>query len=136
METNLPTKADIQELVSFLPILYAEGFSPIIRWHGSKGTGGATAAWYVPVYHEKVDAFFELTAKDCWCDYNYDPKTASEMLEDEALIARAALPEIKTMLTCCRRGERFCDGYRGAVIKEGKIRLILQRLQEILRKNQ
>ncbi len=34
-------------------------------------------------------------------------------------------------LNKCLRDERFCDGFREAVIEEGIIRNLLERLQEI-----
>jgi hypothetical protein len=39
---------------------------------------------------------------------------------------RALLDQIKTTLTSCVRGERFCDGQRGAMIQEGRIGEILR----------
>jgi hypothetical protein len=53
------------------------------------------------------------------------------MLEDEARVRRASLDEIKTMLTYCVRGERFCDGHCGEMIEQGHVRRLLERLEEI-----
>ena len=35
------------------------------------------------------------------------------------------------MLTFCVRGERFCDGHWGAMVREGRIGAILHRLQQL-----
>ncbi|HKY55236.1 MAG TPA: DUF6508 domain-containing protein, partial [Anaerolineales bacterium] len=70
-------------------------------------------------------------ARECWLDYGYSPEQASQMLRDETLIKSASLPQIKTMLTFCVRGERFSDGHWGSMIREGYIRRLLERLIEI-----
>ena len=43
----------------------------------------------------------------------------------------ASLAQIKTMLTFCVRGERFCDGHWGAMVSEGRIGAILHRLSKL-----
>ncbi len=53
------------------------------------------------------------------------------MVEDEAFIQKSSLAEIKTMLTYCVRGERFCDGHWGAVLESGKLVKILERLEAL-----
>jgi Family of unknown function (DUF6508) len=53
------------------------------------------------------------------------------MLEDPALLRRASIDEIKTMLTYCVRGERFSEEHWGAMIEQGHVRRLLERLAEI-----
>jgi len=53
------------------------------------------------------------------------------MLEDVEFVRSADLDQVKTMLTWCVRGERFCDGHWGGVLKAGHIRRLLQRLAEL-----
>lgn len=53
------------------------------------------------------------------------------MFADEARIQRATLPEIKSMLTFCVRGERFSDGHWAEMIEKGYIRQVLEQLNEI-----
>ena len=53
------------------------------------------------------------------------------MLEDEALVRRASMDEIRTMLTYCVRGERFSEGHWGAMIEGGHVRRLLERLAEL-----
>jgi hypothetical protein len=53
------------------------------------------------------------------------------MVESDEAIASATLAEVKTMLTFCVRGERFCDGHWGAVIGQGRIGAILRRLEQL-----
>ena len=81
-----------------------------------------------PIYAADVLAFYRLAGQPCWSDYDYVPQEAARMLQDDALIGRATLAEIVTMLTYCVRGERFCDGHWDAVLQSGRITAILHRL--------
>ncbi len=56
----------------------------------------------------------------------------AEILEDLDRIESASLDEVKTLLTYCVRGERFCDGHWGAVIESGLIPRLLERLAGLL----
>lgn len=125
----LPTLQDIEALTAYLPRLYAEGFSPVLSWEGGKRTDGTYSMPY-PNYHPLVEEFFRVVSS-AWLDYEYNPEQAYRMLKDEDLIKQASLPEIKTMLTFCVRGERFSDGHWGEMIEKGYIRRLLERLVEI-----
>ena len=130
-QTRLPALKEIEELVAFLPKLYAEGFNPVRRWGGGEQdkNGVSTIPW--PDYDESVTEFFRAAGKDCWCDYAYQPEEARRMLEDEEFVKTGSLPQIKTMLTYCVRGERFCDGHWATMIEHGHIRRLLERLAEL-----
>ena len=130
-QTRPPVLGEIEELVAFLPKLYADGFKPIRRWGGGEQNknGGLTMPW--PDYDEVVIEFFRAAGKDCWCDYAYHPEEAGRMLEDKEFVKVSSLSQIKTMLTYCVRGERFCDGHWAAMIERGHIRGLLERLAEI-----
>lgn len=130
MESPLPNEKEIDELVQFLPWLYADGITLIKQWHGGEEKDGAIKMPW-PEYSQEVKSFVHVASKECWRDYNYVPEETSKMLENEELIERASLSELKTMLTFCVRGERFCDGHMAAMIEKNKIRLILERLKEI-----
>lgn len=126
-----PTLSEIDQLIEFLPILYAEGFTPIKKWHGGvKDKDGMMHVPY-PEYHEDVIEFFRLVSTDSWLDYQYDPQDAERVLENEKSVAPASLDEIKTLLTYCVRGEHFSDGHWGEMIELGFIRRILERLIEL-----
>ncbi len=131
MRIQIPTPPEIEELVSFLPKLYAKGFTPIKKWNG--GTKDQDGSFVVPwpEYNEVVEAFFQVAAKEHWSDYDYSPEEAGQMIKSNEIIKTADFAQIKTMLTYCVRGERFCDGHWGAMIEEGQIRSLLQRLAEI-----
>jgi len=125
-----PSFQEIEKLTTFLPRLYAEGFSPILRWEGGKQKDGSFTLPY-PTYDPLVEEFFRLVSGAGWLDYEYNPEQAYEMLKDENLIKTASLAQIKTMLTFCVRGERFSDGHWGEMIENGYIRRLLERLNEL-----
>ena len=129
-QTPLPTLKDIEALTAFLPRLYAEGFSPIVSWGGGEKLKDGSYSMQYPNYNPLVEEFFRLVSSS-WLDYEYDPEQAYRMLKDEQAVKTASLAEIKTLLTFCVRGERFSDGHWGAMIEQGYIRRVLERLNEI-----
>jgi hypothetical protein len=136
MKTRNPTSEEIEKLVSYLPWLYGKGFKPIkVQNNSCLESSNGFFELTPPDYPDIVEEFFHLASSDCWTDYEYEPSEACQILEDENLIMNAELAQIKTMLTYCVRGERFCDGHWGAMIEEGYIRRILQRLEFIRSEN-
>lgn len=131
MKKRRPTPQEIDELVAFLPRLCAADFVPVRRWGGGEKQpdGAYVLPW--PEYDPVVVRFFEAAGQDCWMDFDYVPVEAGRMLEDEALVRRASLDEIKTMLTYCVRGERFSEGHWRAMIEQGHVRRLLERLAEL-----
>ena len=131
MDTHTPTSKDIKELVVFLPLLYKDGFSPVKKWHGGDKdqNGVITMPW--PEYQSVVKEFFRVASSECWTDYDYLSASAGQTLDDEDAVKTADLDQIKAMLTFCVRGERFCTGHWNAVIENGYIRLVLERLAEL-----
>ena len=128
-KTELPTLQDIERLTAYLPRLYAEGFSPVIRWEGGEKLKDGSFTLPYPKYDPLVEEFFLLGG--AWLDYEYNPEQAYQMLKDEEAVKAASLTQIKSMLTFCARGERFSDGHWGEMIEKGYIRRILERLDEI-----
>jgi len=125
--TREPTLKEIEILTSFLPILTAHGFAPIVKWQGGRQADGTITLPY-PEYAPEVDEFFRIASQEQWCDYGYNPENALRMIKEPGFIQSASLLEIKSMLTFCVRGERFSDGHRGVVIENGTVRRILERL--------
>ena len=118
----------IDELLRFLPLFEEPEREFIVRWGGGERIDDNTFTMPHPVYADDVVAFFGLAGQPFWSDYKYKPAEAGKLLRDDDFIARATLDEIKTLLTYCVRGERFCDGHWGAVLQSGKIVAILRRL--------
>ncbi len=84
-----------------------------------------------PDYTDEVIELFKLISQPYWCDFSYSPDTAGNMVYDDDFIKNASLDEIKTMLTYCNRGERFCSGHREDMIIQGRLEKIFDRLMEI-----
>jgi hypothetical protein len=126
------TPERIDELLRFLPVLGSPGPGTEPQWHhlDQEPKDGVFVMPY-PAYPPVVEEFFRLAGQDCWCDFQYAPEQAGEMVRDDAAIASASLAQIKTMLTFCVRGERFCDGHWGAMVREGRIGAILRRLSQL-----
>ena len=132
MRTPAPTAAEMQTLVSYLPRLYAEGFTPVKKWAGLSDNRDEPISLPRPEYDPLVEEFFQLAMQECWTDYDYDLKTAEKNLNDENAAKAADLDQIKAMLTYCVRGERFSDGHWGSMIEGGQIRRVLERLEQLL----
>jgi len=134
MTTQRPTAREIEQLVAYLPRLSAEGSTSIRKWGGGETDAKGRYVMPWPVYDPVVEALFEAAGKDCWNDSDYVPIEAGRLLEDESFVRRASLDEIRTMLTYCVRGERFSEGHWGAMIEQGHVRRLLERLAEIAAK--
>jgi hypothetical protein len=129
-KNELPTLKDIEELTVYLPRLYAEGFTPVVKWEGGKNLKDGSFTLPYPKYDPLVEEFFRFGGGP-WIDYEYNPEQAWQMLKDEGRVKTASLSEIKSMLTFCVRGERFSDGHWAEMIEKGYIRRVLERLNEI-----
>ena len=132
ISTRQPTAKDIQELVAFLPKLYADGFEPVAGYtKGGKDKDGVITLSH-PIYGALVDEFVEfIYAQNCWVDYNYLATTEKLDLNDPLTIANATTPKIQALITFFLRGERFCDGFWGGMIETGYVRRLLERLSEM-----
>jgi hypothetical protein len=123
-EQLLPTRHQIDTLLHFLPRLEQPGHDFITDYV----TGNHMP---YPVYEPVVKEFIQVAGASHWMDYGYQPAAAAAMLYDDAVMAQADLPQIKTMLTYVVRGERFADGHWGLLLKNGRIIALLRRLAEI-----
>lgn len=128
------TRERIDELVRFLPTLDTPRAGINTTFHSlDRETEGGEFIMPHPSYPypPAVGDLFLLTSQECWCDFGYSPKRAARMIRSDAVIASASLAQIKTMLTFCVRGERYCDGHWDAMIREGRIAAILRRLSQL-----
>ncbi len=105
--------------------------APIRDWGGGETDANGAYVMPWPNYEDLVTEFFAAAGQDCWMDFDCVPEEAGRMLEDLARVRRASLDEIRTMLTYCVRGERFCDGHWAAMIEGGHVQRLLERLAEI-----
>ena len=130
-ETRQPTVKDIQELVAFLPKLYADGFEPIIGYYGGVNNKDGIYMWPHPKYDKLVDDFIDLiNEQDCWRVRDYLTTTRKKDPYDPLTITNATMPEIQALMTFFLQGEKFCDGFWGNMIETGYIRQLLERLSE------
>ena len=127
------TPERVDELTAFLQLFDLPGFEPTVAWssQGASADAGQRYGLPYPTYEPSVERFFALAGQPCWTDYAYLPNLAAELVGDDAIIAAAFLPQIKTMLTWCVRGERFSEGHWAMVIRTGRITAILRRLAQL-----
>ena len=124
------TGEDIDALLEFLPRFERPGRT-FAKWGDVEKNADGSISLPFPTYDEDVEEFFRLVGQRGWLDYGYKPEEAARMLEDGEFIRHASLEQIKTMLTFCVRGERFCDGHRESLLKGGQIVALLRRLEAI-----
>jgi hypothetical protein len=125
------TKKRIDELLAFLPILYRPPAELEPHWLGGGTLESGVFVMPHPAYPAAVEQFFAVAGQEWWCDFDYRPETSGAMVRSDDFIAKAILSQIKTMLTFCVRGERFCDGHWTAMIEQGRVAAILKRLAEL-----
>jgi hypothetical protein len=135
MRKRAPTSREIDQLVAFLPRLYAEGVTPITEWGGGTTAQDGTYTLPWPRYEGVVQDFFRVASSECWTDYGYDSHAAGRLLMNEVAVRDADLPQIKSMLTYCVRGERFGEGHWAAMVEGGHIRRLLERLADLRSRN-
>jgi hypothetical protein len=129
-QTRPPTAQEIEALTTYLPRLYADGFSAIERWSGGEKQKDGSFTVPYPDTNPLVQEFFRAVSNGGWLDPAYNPEQAYQMLKDEKLVKTASLEQIRSMLTFCVRGERFSDRHWADMIEKGYIRL-LERLDAI-----
>ncbi len=117
-KTVPPEKID--KLLSFLPAFEEPERTYLLGWKGTQ-----------PLYPDDVAAFYRWANDPVWMDYDYDPAKASKLLADDNYVLQATLPQLSTLLTFCVRGERFNDGHWAAMLENGRVQLILKRLQTL-----
>ena len=124
------TGEDIDALLEFLPLFEKPG-RKFAKWAGGEKLGDGSITMPFPVYERDVEEFFKQVGSRGFIDYGYKPEEAARILEDAELIESASLEQVKTMLTYCVRGERFCDGLRESLLSGGQIVALLRRLKAI-----
>jgi hypothetical protein len=126
-DTSISTE-EMDELLRFLPLFENPDRAYVKGWGGGDTTSDGTITVPYPVYCDDVLEFYTLAGQTHWSDFEYDPREAWAMLNDDEVIAKASLEEIRAMLTYCVRGERFADGHWAHMLESGRIVAILRRL--------
>lgn len=121
---TLPTLTDIDALLAFMPG-FRERERRFVRTEPS-----AANSWSYR-YDPDVYAFFGVASAECWMDHDYDPERATMLLKDPRAIAGADLLTLRTLMTACVRGEKFCDGWWASILQDGTLLAVLERLEAI-----
>ena len=74
---------------------------------------------------KEVCAFTKYITSSPWGLYSYSPGHSSTILEN---IEEASLDEVRWVLTCYARAERFCDGAWMTSLRAGTIDPAIERL--------
>jgi uncharacterized protein DUF6508 len=130
-KAKLPTKIEIERLLAFLPKLSSPDFNPIKKWGGGNKSSDGVIQMRFPIYDPTVDEFMTEAYKECWQDPAYPQKDVLKMLKNPSFINKSTLFQIKSMLTYIVRGERFCDGHWAAMINNGHVEAVLERLGKL-----
>lgn len=118
------SEQDIDELLNFLPRFKNATGDFIKKWNFD-------SLFPYPDYNEDSDKFFRFLQMSKWMDCYHIPEELHEIIEDVHSIEKADIATIRRLLTYCVRGERFCDGFFGVMLRDGKITAILKRLQTL-----
>lgn len=129
--TREPTMDEIKALLNYLPVFSAVNYQPIKKWEGGRDSRNSFTLPY-PMYQTEVEQFFELASQEQWCDYHYNITLITDKIKAIKTLESATIPEIKSMLTFCVRGERFSDGHQAAMIEQGVITKLLLLLSKHL----
>lgn len=131
VDPRTPSVEEIDELLAFLPPLSAPGFVAVSAWHGGVPDAEGVMTWPWPEYTEVAERLFAAVSKPAWMDRHYLSHDPATRLAEPGFVENATLDELRTLLTYCVRGERFCDGHWGSMIEAGYVERIIRRLREI-----
>jgi len=118
------TRHDIDRLLEYLPLVAS--FVDRCPLRDEIGKFSGFGADYSPELEQLLS---ELSAP-VWSHSRYRSAGGASFDIPEA-VARADLQQIRAMLTFIVRGERFCTGFFGKALREGQLRLILERLRQL-----
>ncbi len=117
MSKFIEMKADFEGVLVFLPLFEAH----------ERADEASSTVDELTYSSPEVSPFFDAL-RDGWLGPQYDPSIASNWLRDDEFIARADLQQVRSMLTCVVRGERFCDSHFADAVKTGRIGALMRRL--------
>jgi hypothetical protein len=93
------TSEDVDALLAFLPRFERPGRT-FARWGEAERNADGSVSPPFPVYEDDVEEFFKLIGQRGWIDYDYRPGEAGRMLDDDGLVARASLEQVRAMRPC------------------------------------
>ncbi len=89
-----------------------------------------TSALGFPTYRAEVDRLVDAARCKFWVDRRYHSNRPDDVCVATTLTAD--LPTMKAVMTWFWRGERFCYGHLGAVIRSGLALAILRRALSLI----
>jgi hypothetical protein len=122
---------EVDKLLRYLPVMSELTGNFEAQWVRPESREPGVINESYPQYPAPVEEFFATASQEYWADHNYDPFSLGETIEDDAAIASATFEQIRALLTYCVRGERFCEGHWGAMVRGGQVVSILRRLQQL-----
>ena len=131
MLKKIPSQANITKLLAYLPLFDKPERLFVKRWIGGEKSAEGALTILPPDCEDDVKEFFRAASQACWTDTEYEPSKARKMLDDAEAVNNASIENIRTMLTYCVRGERFCEGHWASVLEYGQIVALLRRLAQI-----
>ena len=118
----------VAELLSFLSF-FEKGNGRRIKWLGGERNKDGSVTMPFPDYPEEVIRFFRAAAQPWWTDGSYLAAKPKLMLETG--LENADMEKMKSVLTYCTRGERFCDGFWAELIESGALVRVLKKIEEL-----
>ena len=79
-------------------------------------------------HSKEVASFARYITSSSWRLHSYTPEDNQDILDN---IESATLNEVRSVLTCFSRSERFCDGAWVSSIEAGTLEPVMNRVQEI-----
>jgi hypothetical protein len=134
-DTKAPSAEEIDELLAFLPQLSEPGFVAVKAWHGGVPDAEGVMTWAWPEYTEVAGRLFATVSTPAWMDRQYLAHDTTTRLAEPGFVENATLDQLRTLLTYCVRGERFCDGHWGGMLESGHVERILRRLKDLRPEN-
>ena len=113
--TEDPTAADAIQLREYLDA--ATTARGKISWDGD-----------YPEYPREISDLMHYITNSTWCNHQYDPTEAKNILER---LGSADFNEIRSILTAVSRSERFCTGAWKSTLEGGTLDDIVSRAEQI-----
>ena len=125
--TEPPSKANIEAILAFLPVLEAKGFAfgEIVAQPGQLGHTRMA---------QEVDGLVQALYDNGWVepfDWSKFQDEAIGYFENPSRLETVDVDTVRKLLTLHVRKDRFCDGHLLEMLEKGHIQAILRRLAQL-----